>query len=618
MRKPAQTAAVSQVQFDRAVNHYNSGRYYSALDLFRRLSSYPPEVNPRLSASMMMTMRSYYRIGKYDDAFEVGRKFLEEFQVSTYRDDVYNLFGDVSASQNWFQSAAKHWLTARSITEDPFLKERIDEKLVQLSKGFLSQNEVKDLLSSESHPASRSILNLVTAGGLLRAGDPDGAALVLFRLDRESLPAFYHSTYDEFRKQTYGQPLETVIVGVVAPVNGPSASEGRAYLKGIQEAVDRFSDSSFSLVLEVADNEGDDLKTTECILSLAANTNVVSVLGPLSTSGSISAIATAAQSKIPLIIPIASRSGLTNSGEYVLQLNSSLFQQGKYAAEYAVGELGSETVAVVAPRDRFGKELTDGFLQQADALGADVVTVEWYTGIPIDIGVQLRSLREAAFELAVPDTEVVFMDAVLDTLDSTFVINVTDFFPEEVVIEEEDDVDSTKIVLSSIDAVYLPIHTGDIQYVASQFAAHLLDTQLIGNGSWYDPSVMRDDLITGNVEGMIIVSNIVEPEHSSSQKKLSFSQKEFSSRREFLTALAGHDAIEFLIANLGSNPTRANLMASLEKPQFYRGTSRIHSFTKLSPKVNAASSILKYHGGNFETVAEIIADTLASNSLSAP
>jgi len=190
MRKPAQTAAVSQVQFDRAVNHYNSGRYYSALDLFRKLSSYPPEVNPRLSASMMMTMRSYYRIGKYDDAFEVGRKFLEEFQVSTYRDDVYNLFGDVSASQNWFQSAAKHWLTARSITEDPFLKERIDEKLVQLSKGFLSQNEVKDLLSSESHPASRSILNLIIAGGLLRSGDPDGAALVLFRLDRESLPLF--------------------------------------------------------------------------------------------------------------------------------------------------------------------------------------------------------------------------------------------------------------------------------------------------------------------------------------------------------------------------------------------------------------------------------------------
>jgi branched-chain amino acid transport system substrate-binding protein len=147
----------------------------------------------------------------------------------------------------------------------------------------------------------------------------------------------------------------------------------------------------------VIDNEGDELKTTESVQILAANQNIVVILGPLSTSGSISASAAVSQMKIPLILPTASRMGLTHVGDNVLQLNSTLFQQGRYAAEYTVSVLNAETIAVVAPQDRFGKELTDGFLEKADALGAEVVTVEWYRGIPIDIGVQLSSLREVAF-----------------------------------------------------------------------------------------------------------------------------------------------------------------------------------------------------------------------------
>tara|TARA_B100000035_G_C21031832_1_gene568917 strand:- start:525 stop:2426 length:1902 start_codon:yes stop_codon:yes gene_type:complete len=617
-KKSDPTTVTSKKQFDRAVNHYNSGRYYSALDAFRRLSEYSIDINPQLSASKLMTMKSYFHVGKYEDAAEVGRIFLEQFPGSSYTDDVHSVFGDISLSENWYQSAARYWLSSRQISDDPVLIKLIDEKLIQLSKGLLNQDEVKGLLVTESDSVNRSILNLMIASGLLHSGDPDGAALVLYRLNRETLPTQFQSVYDKLRKQTYDQPLESVMIGVVAPLSGPSGSEGRAYLRGIQEAAKRFSEDNYRIVLEVIDNEGDELKTTESVQILAANQNIIVILGPLSTSGSISASAALSKMKIPLILPTASRMGLTHVGDNVLQLNSTLFQQGRYAAEYAVSELNAETIAVVAPQDRFGKELTDGFLEKADALGAEVVTVEWYRGIPIDIGVQLSSLREVAFELAIPDTEIVITDAVLDTLDNTFIVEEMVFFPEEVAVEEDEDVDSTKIVLSSIDAVYLPIHTGDIQYVASQFSALLLETQLIGNGSWYDPLELSDDLISGNVDGMIILSNLVEPKHNNSQNQLIFFQDDFASRREFLIAMAGFDAVEFLTANLGSKPSRTKLMTSFESPQFYRGTSRIYSFTEQSPKVNSASSILQYHRGKFVTVAEIIADSLVSIIPSAP
>ena len=617
-KKSDPTTITSQKQFDRAVNHYNSGRYYSALDAFRRLSEYSVDKNPQLSATKLMTMKSYFHIGKYEDAAELGRIFLEQFPGSSYTDDVYSVFGDISLSENWYQSAARYWLSSRQISDDPVLIKLIDEKLIQLSKGLLNQDEVKGLLVTESDSVNRSILNLMIASGLLHSGDPDGAALVLYRLNHETLPTQFQSVYDTLRKQTYDQPLKSIMIGVVAPLSGPSGSEGRAYLRGIQEAAKRFSEDNYRIVLEVIDNEGDELKTTESVQILAANQNIIVILGPLSTSGSISASAAVSQMNIPLILPTASRMGLTHVGDNVLQLNSTLFQQGRYAAEYAVSELNVETIAVVAPQDRFGKELTDGFLEKADALGAEVVTVEWYRGIPIDIGVQLSSLREVAFELAIPDTEIVITDAVLDTLDDTFIVEEMDFFPEEVAVEEDEDVDSTKIVLSSIDAVYLPIHTGDIQYVASQFSALLLETQLVGNGSWYDPLELSDDLISENVDGMIILSNLVEPKHNNSQNQLIFFQDDFATRREFLMAMAGFDAVEFLAANLGSKPSRTKLMTSFESPQFYRGTSRIYSFTEQSPKVNSASSILQYHRGKFVTVAEIIADSLVSIIPSAP
>ena len=590
-KKSDPTTITSQKQFDRAVNHYNSGRYYSALDAFRRLSEYSVDKNPQLSATKLMTMKSYFHIGKYEDAAEVGRIFLKQFPGSSYTDDVYSVFGDISLLENWYQSAARYWLSSRQISDDSVLIKLIDEKLIQLSKGLLNQDEVKGLLVTESDSVNRSILNLMIANGLLHLGDPDGAALVLYRLNHETLPTQFQSVYDTLRKQTYDQPLKSIMIGVVAPLSGPSGSEGRAYLRGIQEAAKRFSEDNYRIVLEVIDNEGDELKTTESVQILAANQNIIVILGPLSTSGSISASAAVSQMKIPLILPTASRMGLTNAGENVFQLNSTLFQQGRYAAEYAVGELNAVTVAVVAPQDRFGKELTDGFLEQAEALGAKVATVEWYRGIPIDIGVQLRNLREVAFELAIRDT-----DAILDTLD----------------------VDPSKIVLSSIDAVYLPIHTGDIQYVASQFAALLLETQIIGNGSWYDPLELSDDLISENVDGMIVVSNLVEPEHNNFQHQLSISQDDFTTRREFLVALAGYDAMEFLAANIENKPNRTELLASFEKPRFYRGTSRVHSFTEQSLQVNSASTVLQYHGGNFEIVAEIIADSLVSLTPSAP
>ena len=84
--------ALSNRQFEKGVKHYSAGRYYSALEIFRRLKNYPPEKNPQLTASTLMCMKSYFRIGRMENAREMGREFLLSFPASSYLDDFHECF----------------------------------------------------------------------------------------------------------------------------------------------------------------------------------------------------------------------------------------------------------------------------------------------------------------------------------------------------------------------------------------------------------------------------------------------------------------------------------------------------------------------------------------------
>lgn len=99
--------------FEKGVQHYNAGRYYSALDIFRRLMDYPPGKNTRLTASTLMTMKSYFHAGRPEEAMNVGRSFLVRFPGSSYLDDVYECFGDIFVTEGRYRSALENYLQAR-------------------------------------------------------------------------------------------------------------------------------------------------------------------------------------------------------------------------------------------------------------------------------------------------------------------------------------------------------------------------------------------------------------------------------------------------------------------------------------------------------------------------
>lgn len=618
--RPALLHARSHRSFEKAVEHYNAGRYYSALDIFRRLTALPPSRNPQLTACYLMTMKSYYHVGNLAGAIEVGRESLSKFPDSSYRGYIHECFGDVFVKQGRYRLATESYLKARGGTDSGLLIRRVDDKLAHLSEGLLTGEEIEDLLVFESDSSTRTILMLMVASTLLARGDPDAAAFALLKMDTAILPPHFLRNYEDLRRRTYMGSGEAVIVGVVLPLSGYDEKMGKAFLSGLQAAVESLQQRlPRTIILQVLDNGGDVLRTVSCMQTLASNPNVVTIVGPISTMNSTVAAATAQRLGVSLLVPISSQVGLSRVGENVFQMNPDLHKQGRYAADYAVRSLGLKTLAVVAPADRFGKELSDGFVQRAEELDAEIVAVQWYSGIPVDLSRQFGSVRKMAFQLLQLQPDAVDQSLQLDSADNTFMISEADFFPEQRPVDQTlSPADSTEMMLESIEGVYLPIHLGDINYVASQFLAHNLDAQLLGNSSWYDPDELGQELIGPNIDGMVVLADHMNRSDEPGEHDLWASDLGLSDRDEYRMAISGYDIMTFLAGQFGDEPTRLSVLENLSQSKSFRGTGRLFSFTDSAPRVNSSLHILEYREGKFIEVGEIEADSLRTYELQSP
>ena len=608
----------SRKLFEQGVEHYNAGRYYSALDIFRRLKNHPPEESPQITASTLMCMKSYAQVGRYDEAKATAREFLKKFNDSAYLPDIHMTLGDIYVSEGYHGAALESYLKARSAggVRNP----QIDEKLFKLSSGFVGKEKLNALMATETNSTSRSILSLALANGLIYESKRDEAALILFKLDKSTLPKSFQEYYEKLRGETYEKRGKSKTIGLILSTSGPDEKMGLSFLKGVHEATrDIQKLKNFSISTEIIDIEGDALSGIQALKHLTQNSNVLAVIGPRENSASLAVAAAGKDGSTPLLFPTSDLKGLSSVGESIYQMNTDLSLQGRYAARYAAKTLSAETVAVLAPSDRLGKELADGFLNEADELGVEIVSVEWYSGIPVDLSPQLTALRNVAFRLEAGKPKKLEGEIVLDTADNTFDISSTDFFAEEATGDlEKEEVDSTEIVLSTIDAVYLPIHPGDINYVTSQFSSYGLETQLLGNVNWYDPDELNQDMIGSNLQGMIILTDYLHPQEQQSADRAWEITSNIENRDEIRMALAGYDLTMFLGGYLESADSRAALKMNLERAVPLRGLSKFFAFSPSEPRLNASIHLLRYAKNRLTLVGEFVGDSLYSYILEIP
>ena len=599
----------SRKLFEQGVEHYNSGRYYRALDIFRRLKNHPPQQSPQLTASILMCMKSYARLGRLNEVKSTAREFFEKYNESDYTPFIFETLGDAYLTEGYYGAALEAYLDARRLYKKP-LRENHDNKIIEIATGYVDFEKLNSLAATELDQSLQAILSLAIAKKLIDQGNRDEAALLLFKLNRMLLPKEFINIYENLKSKTYAKNQGSKTIGIILESGQIDENHGSPFIQGVYQALSQIQNQyDYSLNVQVIESE-DPISSIRALETLSRNNNILAIIGPTENSSALAVAASGNNGSTPILLPSIDIDGIADLGKSVYQMNSTLSLQGRYAAKYAIENLKLSTIAVLSPMDQFGKGLTDGFLAQADELGAEIIAVEWYSGIPVDLSSQLKSIRKVAFELERKKPKKILGEIKIDTSDNTFELSSTDFFQDDISNFQKEEVDSSEMTLSTIDAIYLPIHTGDINYVASQFSAYGLETQIIGNSNWYNFDEINQEMIGPNLQDMIILSDYLYPKESQYSNEAFELVSSFESQQEIIMALNGYDITTFLGKHLLTSDSRASIKTNLENSSLSKGLSRNYNISSSRSRLDSSLFILRYLKNRLPLEGEYISDSL--------
>lgn len=494
-------------QIDMAIEHFNKDRFAIAETIIKKLMEKPLGVyEPK---SRIMLMKTAYALNKKEEVKIIGRDFLESFPKSEFTKDVYLKFGDTFVDEQNFNSAFRMYIKARTLSANEEYIYLVDHRLLNTIQLNISSTTISELSMISTNSSERIICILAKSFNDISSGNPDECALSLYQVNPEEIPIYYFDLYEKLLRASYQPAVKSITVGVIIPLTGDKMIQGNSFLRGMHKALSSSIDSNKKIAFMIKDNQGDEIQTIRAVNELEKNSAVKAIIGPISESNAIIAANSLQGKNIPLLIPSATSDGITSLGKNIYQMNSNLSVRGKIAARYITKILELDSIAVLAPADNFGHALTDAFVKEVDQLGKKIVGVEWYSGIPTDLKRQFKNLRKIAFELEEKDNNYdEYLGMELDSLDYLFELSDDDLFD---IPDDEDEkltaLDSSKLKLNTIQAIYSPVHPDHLAYIGTQFPMYYFETQIVGNDSWKNLDVLNQSNIGPHMEGLIIISN---------------------------------------------------------------------------------------------------------------
>ena len=494
-------------QIDMAIEHFNKDRFAIAETIIKKLMEKPLGVyEPK---SRIMLMKTAYALNKKEEVKIIGRDFLESFPKSEFTKDVYLKFGDTFVDEQNFNSAFRMYIKARTLSANEEYIYLVDHRLLNTIQLNIASTTISELSMISTNSSERIICILAKSFNDISSGNPDECALSLYQVNPEEIPIYYFDLYEKLLRASYQPAVKSITVGVIIPLTGDKMIQGNSFLRGMHKALSSSIDSNKKIAFMIKDNQGDEIQTIRAVNELEKNSAVKAIIGPISESNAIIAANSLQGKNIPLLIPSATLDGITSLGKNIYQMNSNLSVRGKIAARYITKILELDSIAVLAPADNFGHALTDAFVKEVDQLGKKIVGVEWYSGIPTDLKRQFKNLRKIAFELEEKDNNYdEYLGMELDSLDYLFELSDDDLFD---IPDDEDEkltaLDSSKLKLNTIQAIYSPVHPDHLAYIGTQFPMYYFETQIVGNDSWKNLDVLNQSNIGPHMEGLIIISN---------------------------------------------------------------------------------------------------------------
>jgi ABC-type branched-subunit amino acid transport system substrate-binding protein len=371
----------------------------------------------RVDEARLLLARLERQRGRLDEARRAASAIRPARIPEAERFEAYRLLAEAAAARSDVRGELR-WLGA-AFAEAATPVERL--AALREVEALLARLAPADLDAAERElrePALAALVRLHRAELALSAGQPDVARRELEVLDptllspevaarREELygrlraaeaavaPAAEVPAFEDAARVELPATLSAEgTLGVVLPLTGPFARYGEASLRGVMLAAGIFGagDGGGSRVrLLVRDSRGDPATTAAAVAELAADPAVQAIVGPLRAE-SAEAAAPAAEAGGIALLALTAREQLAGAGEHVFRLGLTARSEAEALAEYAATTLGVRRIAILHPRDAFGRGLKDLFWQAAEARGATIAGIASYDPQATDFAEPIRRL----------------------------------------------------------------------------------------------------------------------------------------------------------------------------------------------------------------------------------
>ncbi len=174
---------------------------------------------------------------------------------------------------------------------------------------------------------------------------------------------------------------ETIKIGFFSPQSGFAASDGKSALDAANLAVKHINAdgglNGANVELVPYDDGSDPKQAVSIATKLTTQDKVSAVVSGSYSDQTLAAASIFQRAGLPMTAAYAVNPGIPATGDGMFQIATSGTVEGRAGALALVDKLGAKKVAIVAIDNDFGNALVDGFKEEAEKLGAEIVSTDF-------------------------------------------------------------------------------------------------------------------------------------------------------------------------------------------------------------------------------------------------
>ena len=525
----------------------------------------------------VLKLKAYYNLQNFDAALNTAKSMNPLNFAPNLKTSFHLTMGDIYSSKGYYNFAFKHYIDARRSNEDSRSKRPINKRIAKIIPLNLDYANLEVMEILEEDNTNLNIILLAQSFSLIYNNSEE--VLNKFNdIEQRSLDREFRSSYNFLKRNVNSNMSFSKKVGVVLPLEGEGLEITNAFLKGLLEA-NQSSQSNDKIQFIVIDNFSDPILTVEAFKNLVNKHNVSAIIGPFLDKNLIAGASSVSTVDIPIFAPFTSLDNLSNVNQNVYLLNSSVDFRNQLLANHSFADSELNNIAVIAPRTDLGIKEVDSFLIALDKLNKEPVYIGWYEeNSAIDLQPNFNELRDIAWEIETRDEYQEFLGVEIDVLDSMFEVDNDEIY-DMFNLEQDESIDSTKVILETIDSIFYPVSSSGLEFIASQVSLSNLETQLLGNENWLNLDLLKEESVSPHISDMLFVSNYI-PKYSN------------NSEYDYNPSLnnAFHFGIDFSNFLINSNFNKSRFI--LNSSSSYDGITRNFDFS--NSNLNQASKVIRF------------------------